>query len=175
MSLPRVTLGLQIAFQEDKRMAREATKKAFEYDEFQVLLEGRSPVGGEGPPEYLCVDRGADGRWLVQRRTYPVLAELDEFALDVADDEAFGLALPSTINGRVVGQVEGGYVLGDDLVECDWESDFPLAPDNSFELHAWLDRHAWTQQRGFATAWREICRLAGWVVDFRPQRASGWV
>ena len=175
MSLARVTLGLQIAFQEDTQMAREATKAAFEYDDFQVLLEGRFHGAGEGAAEYLCVDRGDDGRWQVQRRTYPVLAELGEFALDVADDEAPDYALPMTINGRVVGQVEGAYVLGDELVECDCESDFPLTPDNSLELHAWLDRHAWTRQRGFAAAWREICRLAGWVVDLRPQRASGWV
>jgi hypothetical protein len=175
MSLPRVTLGLQIAFQEETQMAREATKAALEYDDFRVLLEGRSLGAGESPAEYLCVDRGDDGRWQVQRRTYPVLAELGEFGLDVADDEALGLALPTTINGHVIGQVEGPYVLGDELVECDWEPAFPLAPDNSFELHAWLDRHSWTQQRGFAAAWREICRLAGWVVDFRPQRASGWV
>jgi len=156
-------------------MAREATKAVFDCDDFRILLEGRCHGAGDGPAEYLCVDRDDDGGWTVQRRSYPILAELGEFALDAGDDEVAGYVLPATINGRVVGQVEGSYLLGDELTECDWESDFALAPGNSSELHAWLERHEWTQQRGFAAAWREICRLAGWVVDLRsPQRASGW-
>jgi hypothetical protein len=150
-------------------MAREATRAVYDCDEFRILLEGRSRGAIDGPPEYLCVDRNENGGWTVQRRRYLVLGELGEFMLDDEDGEVY--VLPATINGRAVGQVEGSYLLGDDLVPCDWESDFELTPDNSSEVHAWLDRFDWTQQRGFAAAWREICRLAGWVVELRPRRA----
>jgi hypothetical protein len=140
-------------------------------DEFRVLAEGRFCGRHDGWTEYLCVDRLDDGRRVLLRRRYAVLAELGEFV--TADDEpsTAGHALPAFVNGKAVGEVDGDYVLGDELVECDWDADLELEVGNSADVHAWLERHHWTRQRGFAPAWLEISRLAGWVVDWEPRRA----
>ena len=101
--------------------------------------------------EHLCLERHEDGSITLSIRSHKILAEAHDYM-----DEDGERQLPDSINGKAVYGVEGDYVLGDDLLVRDDESEVNLRRGKLKEARDWLENRGWVQQPEFDEAWLAI-------------------
>jgi hypothetical protein len=93
--------------------------------------------------QYLVLERLEDGKFKLDIRAYELLAEASEYY----DEEKDDWNLPGQIDGKDVMGVEDEYVIGGDLLENSYDTEFDTRivftlPDQDI-LEGWLKKIGW--------------------------------
>ena len=101
----------------------------------------QSSMGGGCWQEFLVLEKLNDREFQLDIRGWDCLGEVSDFNLK--EDEMGELIVPEEINGKLIGEIEDGFVYGGELVSRQNEGEVKFTRPDQDEVVCWLKSVNW--------------------------------
>jgi hypothetical protein len=101
----------------------------------------QSSMGGGCWQEFLVLEKLNDREFQLDIRGWDCLGEVSDFNLK--EDEMGELIVPEEINGKLIGEIEDGFVYGGELVSRQNEGEVKFTRPDQDEIIRWLKDVRW--------------------------------
>jgi hypothetical protein len=101
----------------------------------------QSSMGGGCWQEFLVLEKLNDREFQLDIRGWDCLGEIGELGFE--EDEMGELIVPEEINGKLIGEIEDGFVYGGELVSSQNEGEVKFTRPDQDEIIRWLKDVRW--------------------------------
>ena len=101
----------------------------------------QSSMGGGCWQEFLVLEKLNDREFQLDIRRWDCLGEIGELGFE--EDEMGELIVPEEINGKLIGEIEDGFVYGGELVSSQNEGEVKFTRPDQDEIIRWLKDVRW--------------------------------
>ena len=101
----------------------------------------QSSMGGGCWQEFLVLEKLSDREFQLDIRGWDCLGEIGELGFE--EDEMGELIVPEEINGKLIGEIEDGFVYGGELVSRQNEGEVKFTRPDQDEIIRWLKDVRW--------------------------------
>ena len=107
-----------------------------------IAQREQSSMSGGCWQEFLVLEKISDIEFMLDIRLWECLGDIGELGFE--EDEMGELIVPEEINGKLIGEIEGGFVYGGDLVKReDYGGEVKFTRSDQVEIIRWLKNVRW--------------------------------